>query len=92
MRCTFDLFAPLLPPEAFGYRTSLTNWGKSLTVAVDGKAVNIKAARPKRKPGGGRPKVYTDEVIEVLEKIWVFEGCPCGKILAEKLKNQHTPP
>jgi hypothetical protein len=23
-----------------------------------------------------------------MEKIWVFEGCPCGKLLAEKLRSQ----
>ena len=66
----------------------LANWDRTRLTRVEGKTVKLKAARRKRKPGGGRPKVYTDQAIAVLEKIWVFAGYPCGKILAEILRNQ----
>jgi hypothetical protein len=41
----------------------LANWGSTCLARVEGKTVKLKAARPKRKrkPGGGRPKVYSDD-------------------------------
>ena len=68
----------------------LVNWDKTHTVTLDGQTAGLKAGRPKqkRKPGGGRPKVYPDEAIAVLEKIWAFDGRPCGTMLAIKLRPQ----
>ena len=68
----------------------LANWDKTHLVTLDGQTAGLKAGRSKqkRKPGGGRPKVYTDEAIAVLEKIWAFDGRPCGIILAVKLRQQ----
>ena len=68
----------------------LVNWDKTHLVILDGQTAGLKAGRSKqkRKPGGGRPKVYTDEAIAVLEKIWAFDGRPCGTILAVKLRQQ----
>ena len=59
-------------------------------MTLDGQTAGLKAGRPKqtRKPGGGRPKVYPDEAITVLEKIWAFDGHPCGTMLAVKLRPQ----
>ncbi|MDR2476160.1 MAG: transposase, partial [Treponema sp.] len=47
----------------------LANWGGTCLARVEGKTVKLTAARPKRKrkPGGGRPKVYSDEAVAVLE-------------------------
>jgi hypothetical protein len=68
----------------------LANRGGTCLAQVEGKTVKLTAARPKRKrkPGGGRPKVYSDEAVAVLETIGVFEGCSCGKLPAEKLRSQ----
>jgi hypothetical protein len=51
-------------------------------MVVDGQAVKIKAARPRR-PGNrkGRP-VYGLEVVNVLRALWKFSWFKCGKYLA----------
>jgi hypothetical protein len=39
----------------------LANWGRTGLTQAEGKTVKLKAAGPKRKrkPGGGRPRVYS---------------------------------
>ena len=60
----------------------LNRCGKTLSVTMDGKSVNVRVAKPKR-PGNrtGRP-LYGPEVIECLRKIWAFHWYKCGKDLA----------
>jgi hypothetical protein len=59
----------------------LANWGKAATVLLDGKTVKLKATMGKRRKGGGRKPVYTDEFSMALKNIWVFFWYRCGKIL-----------
>jgi hypothetical protein len=78
--------------EAAGYNRKyalhvLANWGKSANVYLDGSAVKLKALH-KRKKGGGRKPVYTDEFVAVLRNIWVFFWYRCGKILAPFIREQ----
>ncbi|GHT73409.1 integrase [Spirochaetia bacterium] len=66
----------------------LANWGTSCVVEVDGKPVKLRAGKParKRKPGGGRPRVYTDDVIAALRTIWEFFDFQCGTLLAPLIR------
>jgi len=66
----------------------LANWGKIITVRIDGKLVKLKTKAKKRRKGGGRKPVYTAEFIVVLQKIWVFFWYRCGKILAPFMRQQ----
>ena len=66
----------------------LANWDRSRLTRVEWNTVKLKAARRKRKAGGGRPKVYSGQAVAVLETIGGFEGYSCGKILAQILRNQ----
>ena len=60
----------------------LANWGKTTTVRLDGQMIKLKASPRKRKKGGGRKPIYTQDFVAVLRKIWVFFWYRCGKILA----------
>jgi hypothetical protein len=55
---------------------------------LSGKTIKIKALPGKRKKGGGRKPVYTDEFTAVLRKIWVFFWYRCGKILSPFIREQ----
>jgi hypothetical protein len=66
----------------------LTNWGKTTTVVLSGKQARLKASFRKRRKGGGRKKVYTDEFVAVLKSIWAFFWYRCGKILAPFIREQ----
>jgi hypothetical protein len=66
----------------------LANWGKTTTVRVEGKTVKLQGSPRKRKKGGGRKPVYTEECIRVLRNIWIFFWCRCGKILAPFVREQ----
>ena len=66
----------------------LANWGKTTPVRMDGKTVKLKASVSKRKKGGGRKPVYTDECICVLRNIWIFFWYRCGKVLAPFIREQ----
>jgi len=66
----------------------LANWGKTTTVFLAGKKVRLKASTGKRRKGGGRKKIYTDEFVSVLTDIWVFFWYRCGKILAPFMRVQ----
>ena len=66
----------------------LANLGKTATAIVSGRMVRLKASQHKRKKGGGRKPIYTDEVVEVLRAIWIFFWYRCGKILAPFLREQ----
>jgi len=66
----------------------LANWGKTTTVRLSGKAVKLKASQGKRKKGGGRKPIYTDEFVITLRAIWVFFWYRCGKILAPFIREQ----
>jgi len=66
----------------------LANWGKPATARVSGKTAGLKAASKKRKKGGGRKPVYTEEFVAALRNIWVFFWYRCGKILAPFIREQ----
>ena len=66
----------------------LVNWGKTTTAIVSGKIVRLKASPHKRKKGGGRKPIYTEEVVKVLRAIWIFFWYRCGKILAPFIREQ----
>jgi hypothetical protein len=66
----------------------LVNWGKTTTVFLAGKKARLKASPGKRRKGGGRKKIYTDEFVSVLTGIWVFFWYRCGKILAPFMRAQ----
>jgi hypothetical protein len=66
----------------------LANWGNTTTVSLSGKTVRLKASPSKRKKGGGRKPVYSDEFTAVLRNIWVFFWYRCGKILAPFIREQ----
>jgi len=66
----------------------LTNLGRTTTVFLNGKAVKVQASISKRKKGGGRKPIYTDEVVKLLRKIWAFFWYRCGKILAPFIREQ----
>ncbi|MDR2542188.1 MAG: DDE-type integrase/transposase/recombinase [Treponema sp.] len=60
----------------------LVNWGKAVTVRIDGETVKLKSGTDKRRKGGGRKPIYTGGFPIVLQEIWVFFWYRCGKILA----------
>ena len=66
----------------------LANWGKTATVRLAGKAVRLKASPGKRRKGGGRKPIYTEEFVAILRSIWVFFWYRCGKILAPFIREQ----
>jgi hypothetical protein len=66
----------------------LANWGKTSAVRSSGKTAGLKASPYKRKKGGGRKPVYTEEFTAVLRNIWVFFWYRCGKILAPFIREQ----
>jgi hypothetical protein len=68
----------------------LANWGKTKTVWLNGKMIRLKASVKKRRKGGGRKPVYTEEFKIVLRKIWEFFWYRCGKILSPFIREQIT--
>jgi hypothetical protein len=66
----------------------LANWGKTTTVRLGEKAIKLEGSPRKRKKGGGRKPVYTEECIRVLRNIWIFFWYRCGKILAPFIREQ----
>jgi hypothetical protein len=64
----------------------LANWGKTVTITLDGEKVKVKADSRKRRKGGGRKPIYTGEFVIVLRKIWAFFWYRCGKIMAPFLR------
>ncbi|GHT88051.1 hypothetical protein FACS1894137_16090 [Spirochaetia bacterium] len=66
----------------------LANWGKHRLIRIGGKPVKLQAGMPvrKRKPSGGRPKKYSEEVIAVVRHVWEFFDFQCGKILAPLIR------
>jgi len=66
----------------------LANWGKTTTVRLSGKTVRLEASHKKRRKGGGRKPIYTEEFTAVLRAIWIFFWYRCGKILAPFIRNQ----
>jgi len=60
----------------------LANWGKTATFRMQGETIRLKASPRKRKKGGGRKPIYTDEFTAVLRAVWIFFWYRCGKILA----------
>jgi hypothetical protein len=63
----------------------LANRGKTALVRLDGEAVKLRAGNErgpkKRRPGSGRPKTYTEDVVAALRVIWAVYGWMCGKRL-----------
>ena len=56
---------------------------------VAGRIVRVKAeTKKKRKPGGGRKKVYGKTLVLALKAIWAFFDFMCGKRLAPFLREQ----
>ena len=66
----------------------LATWGKTSTVRLGGKTARLKASGGKRKKGGGRKPVYTEEFANTLRAIWIFFWYRCGKILAPFIRGQ----
>jgi hypothetical protein len=66
----------------------LANWGKTTTVRMSGETIRLKASQKKRRKGGGRKPVYTDEFAVVLRAIWIFFWYRCGKILSPFIRSQ----
>ena len=66
----------------------LVTWGKTATVFTQGKITRLTASPHKRRKGGGRKPIYTDEFVSVLQHIWVFFWFRCGKILAPFMRHQ----
>jgi hypothetical protein len=60
----------------------LANWGKTAILRIDGETIKIKAGVRKRRKGGGRKPIYSDEFVIALRKVWAFFWYRCGKILA----------
>lgn len=60
---------------------------KQVMVYVDGKPVKIK---PEKKRSANRKgkRIYTDEIINVLRKVWTFFYFKCGKIFSPLLRQQ----
>ena len=67
---------------------TLANLGKTTIVHLAGKTVRLQASPRKRRKGGGRKPIYTDEFVSVLRAIWVFFYYKCGKILAAFMREQ----
>ena len=66
----------------------LANWGKTTTVRISGETIRLKASPRKRKKGGGRKPLYTDEFTAALRAVWIFFRYRCGKILAPFIRSQ----
>ena len=66
----------------------LANWGKTTIVRMPGETIRLKASPKKRRKGGGRKPVYTDEFDAALRSIWIFFWYRCGKILAPFIRSQ----
>jgi hypothetical protein len=66
----------------------LARWGKTTTVFLLGETVRLTASPRKRKKGGGRKPVYTEEFTAVLRAVWAFFWYRCGKILAPFMRAQ----
>jgi len=60
---------------------------KQILVYMKGKAVKIKPE--KKRPSNRKGKrIYTDDVIDALRKVWIFFWYKCGKILAPLMRQQ----
>ena len=66
----------------------LANSEKTTTVHLFGKTIRLKASPQKRRKGGGRKPIYTDEFATALRAIWIFFRYRCGKILAPFIRSQ----
>jgi hypothetical protein len=66
----------------------LANWGKTVTLRMEGETVRLKASPHKRRKGGGRKPKYSGDFVIVLRKIWTFFSYRCGKILAPFMREQ----
>jgi hypothetical protein len=68
----------------------LARYGKARYIRLDGKPVRL-VAKDLRKGRhqtnrGGRPKVYDQEFVSLLKRLWDHFGRRCGKLLAPMLK------
>ena len=52
----------------------------------DGKEMIEAVASMKPRQGGGRPRMYNDEVRQAVEQLWVLFGFMCGKRLAPVIR------
>jgi len=60
---------------------------KQVMVTLNGKPFKIKPE--KKRPSNRKGKrIYTDEIIDVLRKVWTFFWFKCGKILAPLMRQQ----
>jgi hypothetical protein len=57
-------------------------------VFVDGKPVRLKAGEKKRPKNRQGKRIYSDEVISRLRKLWAFYWYKCGKYLAPIIREQ----
>jgi hypothetical protein len=65
--------------------TLLSNWGKEKTIFIQNKPVKIIIGK-KRKQKRNRPKIYGDDVLKPLKKIWAIYDFMCGKRLKAVLQ------
>ena len=57
-------------------------------VIIDGKPVKLKAEKKKRPKNRQGKRIYTDDVIACLRKLWAFYWYKCGKYLAIIIREQ----
>lgn len=64
----------------------LRNCGRRLLYALDGSMVEaVASVKPRR--GGGRPRVYSEEVRQAVEQLWQKFGYLCGKRLVPVIRS-----
>ncbi len=64
----------------------LRNCGRKLLYSLDEQMVEaVASVKPRR--GGGRPRVYTEEVRQAVEQFWELFGYLCGKRLVPVIRS-----
>ena len=64
----------------------LRMWGKTVFERRDGEVVKIVVGQRRRRRRG--PRLYDEQVVAALRKVWYLFGCLCGKRLVAVLRAQ----
>ena len=64
----------------------LRMWGKTVLVRIDGQLVKIVVGQRRRRRRNRR--IYDEQVVTALKKVWYLFGCLCGKRLVAVLRTQ----
>ena len=64
----------------------LRMWGKTVFERRDGEVVKIVVGQRRRRRRG--PRLYDEQVVAALRKVWYLFGCLCGKRLVAVLRVQ----